>query len=809
MTPSPQQEQPRLSRAVRAVRGRPDILAVALILALTAIAEWRLLYGGTMVGMDAATQFYPWYSYLGERLSSGEIPGWNPHLLSGEPFAASPLSGWSYLPAMVLFTLLPLVAAAKAYMVLHLLLAGLSAYALGRTLGLGTAGSLLAATAYEFSGYLYVRHTCCLAYSGVLAWLPLAILGLELALRSRSWLPRFLWWSLCGLAVSQILASWLGQGSYYALLALGGYVAYRTLVSPPPEVRGLRGRLSGAALHGGAVLLLGFGLAAAGLLPRLEYNALTNLAGGYPDIDPDNGLPVERWGRIFMLNGYVYAGAAVAALALAGPLLARWRFSAPYFAALSLGALVLALPEDTLLHSALYLLPGFEQLHPHAPERALIVFYLGAALLAGAALTVLLERGGRDHLLLAPPAFAVLYLAATEPADAPEGIPMLGISMPPLLLLSQALVLALAAAGALLPRRFFLLRGGAVVLLVLVVFVELLAAGQDTFERHADSEGRERLQKVDLAAYYEATPATRFLQSAGEEPSRYLGYSPEFDDKGRPVTYNYRFTDPDVRALEAENRAILHENLYSLHGYTAPHLARYEEYVQTMNDRPQGYHNLDVFSAGLQSPLLDLLNVRHVVGPADDPPASFQSLQSDYPTVHEDERVSIVENTDALPRAWVVHSARQAGQEEALELLDSGEVDPREAALLEEEPPPLEEPGDSGSRAAVERFEADRIEVGVETDAPGLLVLSEVYYPAWKAYVDGEPVPIHRANHLLRAVPVPAGEHTVELRYESWTLRAGTAISATFATAILAVAVAAWLRRPRRDSEKAPPGAGR
>ena len=45
---------------------------------------------------------------------------------------------------------------------------------------------------------------------------------------------------------------------------------------------------------------------------------------------------------------------------------------------------------------------------------------------------------------------------------------------------------------------------------------------------------------------------------------------------------------------------------------------------------------------------------------------------------------------------------------------------------------------------------------GPAEDAPGLLVLSEVYYPAWKAYVDDLPVPLLAANHALRAVPVPA-----------------------------------------------------
>ena len=72
------------------------------------VAGWALVTGGIVVGKDTITQYYPWYSYLGERLRSGDIPAWNPHQFSGAPFAGDPLSGWTYLPAMILFTILPL-----------------------------------------------------------------------------------------------------------------------------------------------------------------------------------------------------------------------------------------------------------------------------------------------------------------------------------------------------------------------------------------------------------------------------------------------------------------------------------------------------------------------------------------------------------------------------------------------------------------------------------------------------------------------------------------------------------------------------
>jgi hypothetical protein len=164
----------------------------------------------------------------------------------------------------------------------------------------------------------------------------------------------------------------------------------------------------------------------------------------------------------------------------------------------------------------------------------------------------------------------------------------------------------------------------------------------------------------------------------------------------------------------------------------------------------------------------------------------------------------VLENRDALPRAWIVHSAKQAAQTETLRLLSSGAVDPRRTALMEQSPPELARPDDaSADRAVVTTYEADRIRLKTVTGASGLLMLSEAYYPAWKAYVDGQPVPLYAADHVLRAVPVPAGEHTVELRYESWSLRAGVAISLIAYLALIALTVAG-VRRRQRSLDKTP-----
>ena len=101
---------------------------------------------------------------------------------------------------------------------------------------------------------------------------------------------------------------------------------------------------------------------------------------------------------------------------------------------------------------------------------------------------------------------------------------------------------------------------------------------------------------------------------------------------------------------------------------------------------------------------------------------------------------------------------------------------------------------------ALQRYGPREMAWAVETDAPRLLVVSEVYYPAgWNAYIDGEPAPIYRADYLLRSVPIPAGAHEVVMRFEprSYTLSLWLAGGSTALVygGILVLLGLAWYRR--------------
>ena len=136
------------------------------------------------------------------------------------------------------------------------------------------------------------------------------------------------------------------------------------------------------------------------------------------------------------------------------------------------------------------------------------------------------------------------------------------------------------------------------------------------------------------------------------------------------------------------------------------------------------------------------------------------------------------------PRAVLVHRTETVANEEAVyRRMQSPSFDIREVALLNEalpldfpEPEPARATG--GEEVGVELYEPNRVRMRVVARSRAILVLSDVLHPGWRARVDDQPVPMVAANLVMRAVPVPAGRHVVEMTYLPKPFVAGVAVSA-------------------------------
>jgi uncharacterized membrane protein YfhO len=100
--------------------------------------------------------------------------------------------------------------------------------------------------------------------------------------------------------------------------------------------------------------------------------------------------------------------------------------------------------------------------------------------------------------------------------------------------------------------------------------------------------------------------------------------------------------------------------------------------------------------------------------------------------------------------------------------------------------------------AEIVAYAPERVEIDVQAERPGLLVLSDTYFPGWRAWVDDVETEILRANGLFRAVALSAGVHRVRFEYRPASLRFGAALSAASLGLLCAVPLAARLRRRSR-----------
>ncbi len=185
--------------------------------------------------------------------------------------------------------------------------------------------------------------------------------------------------------------------------------------------------------------------------------------------------------------------------------------------------------------------------------------------------------------------------------------------------------------------------------------------------------------------------------------------------------------------------------------------------------------------------------------------APLSTASKNWRTVYRKDGVKILQNTRALPRAWLVTSALAVVAEEAwatIRGLNDRQFDPRRTALLEIDPrkiPTLSgRPLSDDSYARIVNYEPNRLTIETKTDQPALLVVSEMHYPGWIAKIDGVKTSIHTTNFLLRGVVTPAGLHRVEMRYNAPKARTGAIISLFTLLLVASLAVYAKRRATKR-----------
>ena len=172
---------------------------------------------------------------------------------------------------------------------------------------------------------------------------------------------------------------------------------------------------------------------------------------------------------------------------------------------------------------------------------------------------------------------------------------------------------------------------------------------------------------------------------------------------------------------------------------------------------------------------------------------TINPIEKKHPIAFKFNNIYLNENSDAFPRAFLVHKAIHVPSDESQDfLLDHPEFDLRNEVILEGSLP--DGWNDNFSNVItntdfvnIVNFEENKIKIETNSDHDGILILTDVFYPGWTATIDGNPTEIFKANGLVRSVFVPAGEHFIEFEYLPYFFTLGLIVSLITLTVLLFV----------------------
>jgi len=267
---------------------------------------------------------------------------------------------------------------------------------------------------------------------------------------------------------------------------------------------------------------------------------------------------------------------------------------------------------------------------------------------------------------------------------------------------------------------------------VMVALVLIDLWGADRRYLNADS-----FQRTTIAESFEPTPADQQILQDKDLSYRVLNTGNPFNEA--QTSYFHK----------------------SIGGYHGAKLRRYQDLIE----RQISQNNQQV---------LNMLNTRYIV---------FASQQQGQPA-------QVQRNPEALGNAWFVSEVKTVqNPDEEMAALDK--FTPAITAVVDASKFPDVKPATydpQGSTIALTTYTPDALTYRCNALRPGFVVFSEVYYAAgWQAFLDGKPVPHVRANFVLRAMPIPAGAHTVEFKFEPKAYTVGNGVSLASSIGLLLV----------------------
>ena len=253
---------------------------------------------------------------------------------------------------------------------------------------------------------------------------------------------------------------------------------------------------------------------------------------------------------------------------------------------------------------------------------------------------------------------------------------------------------------------------------------------------------------------------------------------------------DYRVLNFAGNTFEENNTSYWHK---SVGGYHAAKLRRYQEMIDHHIAKEMQAAYQEVATAGGQMdsvnaakfPVLNMLNTKYFI----------------FPAGQQGQTVPI-ENPYTFGNAWFIDKIQYVNN--ANEEIDAiGQVDLQQTAIVDSKFKEAlkgvnEGYKDSLSTVRLTSYEPNQLVYETSSPQDGIVVFSEIYYPGWTATIDGKPADIARADYILRAMNVPAGKHTIEMRFDPQSLHITEGIAyGAMALLLVGVIILIWIYRKK------------
>ncbi|WP_310396765.1 YfhO family protein [Hymenobacter sp.] len=304
--------------------------------------------------------------------------------------------------------------------------------------------------------------------------------------------------------------------------------------------------------------------------------------------------------------------------------------------------------------------------------------------------------------------------------------------------------------GAALGVLYFHLRGRLAVVPAAALMVGLVLV--DLWGVDKRYLGENKFQRETIAQEFQPTPADQLILQDHDLSYRVLNLQNPFNEA--QTSYFHK----------------------SIGGYHGAKLRRYQDLIEGQ------------ISTNNQQ-VLNMLNTRYLItGDAKQP---------------------VQRNPGALGNAWFVSEVKTVRSPDE-EMAALGTLSPATVAVVDASKFPQQQAATyniTGSTIALTAYSPDELKYRSNAPRAGLVVFSEIYYAdGWQAFIDGKPVPHLRADYVLRALPVPAGAHTIDFRFEPKSYALGNGVSLAASVVLLLVLLGAGVYAVRR--RPAPAGVG-